>query len=113
MLLRLSDQSQFKAHLDCTTSGGPLSYSPLDKIDLVETLRLLTGHLNPAVAFALCPLGREPWRKIPVYFLFQTLGEAVYSLQGVVVYQLMVGYNMEGEERIQRLREVISDGGGD
>ncbi|CAL8281796.1 unnamed protein product [Gadus morhua 'NCC'] len=32
------------------------------------------GHLNPAVTFALCLLGREPWRKLPVYFLFQTLG---------------------------------------
>ncbi|XP_066509851.1 aquaporin-3-like [Hoplias malabaricus] len=32
------------------------------------------GHLNPAVTFALCILGREKWRKLPVYFLFQTLG---------------------------------------
>ncbi|XP_059906330.1 aquaporin-3-like [Gadus macrocephalus] len=32
------------------------------------------GHLNPTVTFALCLLGREPWRKFPVYFLFQTLG---------------------------------------
>nr|AOE47045.1 SfGFP/Aqp3aR225L fusion protein [Cloning vector pCS2-sfGFP-DrAqp3a_tVBU1]ARU79058.1 SfGFP-Aqp3aR220Q fusion [Cloning vector ef1a:DsRed_ef1a:sfGFP-DrAqp3a_WT] len=32
------------------------------------------GHLNPAVTFALCLLGREKWRKFPVYFLFQTLG---------------------------------------
>lgn len=32
------------------------------------------GHLNPAVTFSLCVLGREPWRKFPVYFLFQTLG---------------------------------------
>ncbi len=34
----------------------------------------LGGHLNPAVTFALCLLGREKWRKFPVYFLFQTLG---------------------------------------
>ncbi|KAJ3605093.1 hypothetical protein NHX12_027143 [Muraenolepis orangiensis] len=34
----------------------------------------LGGHLNPAVTFALCVLGREPWRKFPVFFLFQTLG---------------------------------------
>lgn len=34
----------------------------------------LGGHLNPAVTFALCLLGREQWRKFPVYFLFQTLG---------------------------------------
>ncbi|XP_030209599.1 aquaporin-3 isoform X2 [Gadus morhua] len=32
------------------------------------------GHLNPTVTFALCLLGRVPWRKFPVYFLFQTLG---------------------------------------
>ncbi|XP_066501532.1 aquaporin-3b [Hoplias malabaricus] len=32
------------------------------------------GHLNPAVTFALCILGREPWKKFPVYFLSQTLG---------------------------------------
>ncbi|KAJ8414952.1 hypothetical protein AAFF_G00024750 [Aldrovandia affinis] len=32
------------------------------------------GHLNPAVTFALCLLGREKWRKFPVFFLFQTLG---------------------------------------
>lgn len=32
------------------------------------------GHLNPAVTFAMCLLGRERWRKLPVYFLFQTIG---------------------------------------
>ncbi|KAF1389025.1 hypothetical protein PFLUV_G00069170 [Perca fluviatilis] len=32
------------------------------------------GHLNPAVTFALCLLGRERWRKFPIYFLFQTIG---------------------------------------
>ncbi|KAJ8006167.1 hypothetical protein DPEC_G00125430 [Dallia pectoralis] len=32
------------------------------------------GHLNPAVTFALCLLGRERWRKFPVYFLAQTIG---------------------------------------
>uniref|UniRef100_A0A8C9V4W2 Aquaporin-3 n=2 Tax=Scleropages formosus TaxID=113540 RepID=A0A8C9V4W2_SCLFO len=32
------------------------------------------GHLNPAVTLALCILGREKWRKFPVYFAFQTLG---------------------------------------
>lgn len=35
---------------------------------------LAGGHLNPAVTFALCLLGRERWRKFPVYFLFQTIG---------------------------------------
>lgn len=32
------------------------------------------GHLNPAVTFALCLLGRDRWRKFPMYFLFQTIG---------------------------------------
>ncbi|KAL4617454.1 aquaporin-3-like [Arapaima gigas] len=32
------------------------------------------GHLNPTVTLALCILGREPWRKFPVFFLSQTLG---------------------------------------
>ncbi|KAG5281101.1 hypothetical protein AALO_G00067440 [Alosa alosa] len=32
------------------------------------------GHLNPAVTFALCLLGREKWRKFPIYFLAQTIG---------------------------------------
>ncbi|TSN86106.1 Aquaporin-3 [Bagarius yarrelli] len=32
------------------------------------------GHLNPAVTFALCILGRAKWRKFLVYFFFQTLG---------------------------------------
>ncbi|XP_069603630.1 aquaporin-3 [Ranitomeya imitator] len=32
------------------------------------------GHLNPAVTFALCLMAREPWIKLPVYTLAQTLG---------------------------------------
>ncbi|XP_054905124.1 aquaporin-3a [Poeciliopsis prolifica] len=32
------------------------------------------GHLNPAVTFSLCLLGRDRWRKFPMYFLFQTIG---------------------------------------
>ncbi|NWX66620.1 AQP3 protein, partial [Promerops cafer] len=32
------------------------------------------GHLNPAVTFAMCLLAREPWIKLPVYALAQTLG---------------------------------------
>uniref|UniRef100_A0A8C8CHI2 Aquaporin-3 n=1 Tax=Oncorhynchus tshawytscha TaxID=74940 RepID=A0A8C8CHI2_ONCTS len=37
---------------------------------------LVSGQANrtPTVTFALCLLGREPWRKFPVFFLFQTLG---------------------------------------
>uniref|UniRef100_A0A4W4E3P5 Aquaporin-3 n=1 Tax=Electrophorus electricus TaxID=8005 RepID=A0A4W4E3P5_ELEEL len=48
--------------------------------DFAATLGILVcgqvsgGHLNPTVIFALCMLGREPWRKFPVYFLFQTIG---------------------------------------
>ncbi|XP_041095252.1 aquaporin-3-like [Polyodon spathula] len=32
------------------------------------------GHLNPALTFAVCLLGRERWLKLPVYFLAQTVG---------------------------------------
>ncbi|XP_078392667.1 aquaporin-3-like [Cetorhinus maximus] len=32
------------------------------------------GHLNPAVTFSLCLLGRFPWKKLPFYIFFQTLG---------------------------------------
>ncbi|XP_061281924.1 aquaporin-3 isoform X2 [Bos javanicus] len=32
------------------------------------------AHLNPAVTFAMCFLAREPWIKLPVYTLAQTLG---------------------------------------
>ncbi|PKU39088.1 aquaporin-3 [Limosa lapponica baueri] len=32
------------------------------------------GHLNPAVTFAMCFLAREPWIKLPIYALAQTLG---------------------------------------
>ncbi|XP_035523867.1 aquaporin-3-like [Morone saxatilis] len=35
---------------------------------------ILNEYLNPAVTFTLCFLGREPWRKFPLFFLFQTLG---------------------------------------
>ncbi|XP_067261874.1 aquaporin-3a [Chanodichthys erythropterus] len=62
------------------------------------------GHLNPAVTFALCLLGREKWRKFPVYFLFQTLGsflgaaiifaeyhDAMYDFAGETNELLVVG----------------------
>uniref|UniRef100_U3F981 Aquaporin-3 n=1 Tax=Micrurus fulvius TaxID=8637 RepID=U3F981_MICFL len=32
------------------------------------------GHLNPAVTFAMCFMAREPWIKLPVYALAQTIG---------------------------------------
>ncbi|XP_054842762.1 aquaporin-3 [Eublepharis macularius] len=32
------------------------------------------GHLNPAVTFAMCFMAREPWIKLPVYAIAQTLG---------------------------------------
>lgn len=32
------------------------------------------AHLNPAVTFAMCFLAREPWIKLPIYALAQTLG---------------------------------------
>ncbi|XP_006123059.1 aquaporin-3 [Pelodiscus sinensis] len=32
------------------------------------------GHLNPAVTFAMCLMAREPWIKLPIYILAQTIG---------------------------------------
>ncbi|XP_043849490.1 aquaporin-3-like [Dromiciops gliroides] len=32
------------------------------------------AHLNPAITFAMCFLVREPWIKLPIYTLAQTLG---------------------------------------
>ncbi|XP_020652080.2 aquaporin-3 [Pogona vitticeps] len=32
------------------------------------------AHLNPAVTFAMCVLAREPWIKLPIYTLAQTIG---------------------------------------
>uniref|UniRef100_UPI00398E3712 aquaporin-3-like n=1 Tax=Pristiophorus japonicus TaxID=55135 RepID=UPI00398E3712 len=32
------------------------------------------AHLNPAVSFSLCLLGRFEWKKLPFYMFFQTLG---------------------------------------
>ncbi|XP_063051088.1 aquaporin-3-like [Engraulis encrasicolus] len=61
------------------------------------------GHLNPAVTFALCLMGRERWRKFPVYFLAQTIGsflgaaiifglyyDALWDFAGKVPDQLLV-----------------------
>ncbi|XP_054612178.1 aquaporin-3-like [Dunckerocampus dactyliophorus] len=44
------------------------------------------GHLNPAVTFALCLLGREPWRKFPLFFFFQTLGAFLAALVVFCIY---------------------------
>ncbi|XP_047425063.1 aquaporin-3-like [Mugil cephalus] len=44
------------------------------------------GHLNPAVTFTLCLLGREPWRKFPLFFLFQTLGAFLGAAVVFAVY---------------------------
>ncbi|XP_077479647.1 aquaporin-3-like [Stigmatopora argus] len=43
------------------------------------------GHLNPAVTFALCLLGRDSWKKFPWFFFFQTLGA---FLAAAIVYCL-------------------------
>ncbi|XP_061469330.1 aquaporin-3 [Rhineura floridana] len=32
------------------------------------------AHLNPAVTFAMCFMAREPWIKLPIYALAQTIG---------------------------------------
>uniref|UniRef100_A0A8C3A4S4 Aquaporin 3b n=1 Tax=Cyclopterus lumpus TaxID=8103 RepID=A0A8C3A4S4_CYCLU len=48
------------------------------------------GHLNPAVTFSLCLLGREPWRKLPLFFFFQTLGA---FLGAAIVFDALWGFS--------------------
>ncbi|KAM3599228.1 uncharacterized protein V6R79_002289 [Siganus canaliculatus] len=50
------------------------------------------GHLNPAVTFAMCLLGREPWRKFPLFFFFQTLGA---FLGAGIVFSMYLGIHGE------------------
>nr|ADG86338.1 aquaporin 3 [Takifugu obscurus] len=59
------------------------------------------GHLNPAVTFALCLLGREPWRKFPVYFLFQTIGAffgaaIIFGMYYDALFDFPGAFNMTG-----------------
>lgn len=59
------------------------------------------GHLNPAVTFALCLLGREPWRKFPLFFFFQTLGA---FLGAAIVFGMYFGmYNPRGIIRLIKM----------
>ncbi|XP_041523628.1 aquaporin-7 isoform X2 [Microtus oregoni] len=55
----------------------------------VMMLFLLTGaHMNAAVTFANCALGRMPWRKFPIYVLGQFLGS---FLAAATTYLLFYG----------------------
>ncbi|XP_056445159.1 aquaporin-3-like isoform X1 [Gadus chalcogrammus] len=51
-----------------------LAFGVATTLGILISRQVSGGHLNPTVTFALCLLGRVPWRKFPVYFLFQTLG---------------------------------------
>jgi len=61
------------------------------------------GHLNPAVTFSLCFLGREPWRKFPLFFFFQTLGA---FLGAAVVFGMFIGA-WDRSERITLKTRVL------
>ncbi|XP_026199574.1 aquaporin-3a [Anabas testudineus] len=59
------------------------------------------GHLNPAVTFALCVLGREPWKKFPMYFLFQTIGSffgaaVIYAMYYDALCEYTGGFDING-----------------
>ncbi|CAF91375.1 unnamed protein product [Tetraodon nigroviridis] len=60
------------------------------------------GHLNPAVTFSLCLLGREPWRKFPMYFLFQTIGSffgaaIIFGMYYDALFDFPGAFDMSGE----------------
>nr|XP_033775470.1 aquaporin-9 [Geotrypetes seraphini] len=44
------------------------------------------GHVNPAVSFAMCLMGKLPWRKLPFYILAQLLGAIAGSAVVFGVY---------------------------
>ncbi|KAM8760355.1 aquaporin-3a [Acanthopagrus schlegelii] len=60
------------------------------------------GHLNPAVTFSLCLLGREHWRKFPMYFLFQTIGAffgaaVIFGMYYDALWDFPGCFNMTGD----------------
>lgn len=60
----------------------------ITRTDIWSLSHFSGGHLNPAVTFALCVLGREPWKKFPMYFLFQTIGS---FFGAAVIYAMYYG----------------------
>ncbi|XP_072244225.1 aquaporin-3-like [Leuresthes tenuis] len=61
------------------------------------------GHLNPAVTFALCLLGRERWRKFPTFFLFQTIGAffgaaIIFGMYYDALWDFPGAFNMTGSK---------------
>ncbi|XP_029019612.1 aquaporin-3a [Betta splendens] len=59
------------------------------------------GHLNPAVTFALCLLGRERWRKFPMFFLFQIIGAffgaaVIYAMYYDALCEVHGGFDTTG-----------------
>ena len=69
--------------------------------------KMVTKTWFPKVPSALNTVAIFLHRVKGYWFLVPLFAPFLGAVQGVVVYQLMVGYNMEGEERIQRLREVL------
>ncbi|MEQ2233473.1 Aquaporin-3 [Ilyodon furcidens] len=60
------------------------------------------GHLNPAVTFSLCLLGRDRWRKFPMFFLFQTIGAffgaaVIFALYYDALWDHPASFNVTGE----------------
>lgn len=51
------------------------------------------GHINPSVTLALAVSGRFPWKKLPVYWLAQSLGALVASAVIYGVYYELLTLN--------------------
>ena len=55
---------------------------------LIQLFLMSGAHMNAAVTFANCALGRMPWRKFPIYVLGQFLGS---FLAAATTYLLFYG----------------------
>lgn len=59
------------------------------------------GHINPAVTLAMVVSGRMPFRKLPLYWLAQTVGAFVASALVFVVYRDLLDAHDKGARNLK------------